>query len=234
MDKQIVDWLAENGLAAQGETIPASLYKDIEFGHRLDPIIQCKTDPATSKAAKRGNWVAIEKALTALHFHLPPQTKTAIMNGHQHTIFKFLRGLYLRLKPNPDIGLAIESIDCKKLIKKTESCLEGITISLSRAFKTTPKQSLALLAQDNKMLTHLLIKGYKKEYEPVVQWLKIVEKDLEHMLGLAVSEGSLPILLSIIKPALLSRDPRVVEKSCKILGECFGFAIECGMRPAGC
>lgn len=49
--------------------------------------------------------------------------------------------------------------------------LEFLLIGLSKHLNLKPKQSAALLSNGSKYLTHVLVKGLKSNYDPVMNWL---------------------------------------------------------------
>lgn len=54
--------------------------------------------------------------------------------------------------------------------EETESTLELILNTLSKAFGMKPKQAAALLTNNNQYLVHSCVKGVKSRYEPVIEW----------------------------------------------------------------
>lgn len=67
-------------------------------------------------------------------------------------------------------GVDILSMDPEKKPNKCDSSLEIILNTLCRNFKMKPKQSAALLTNNNQYLMHSVVKGLKGNFEPVLSW----------------------------------------------------------------
>ena len=236
MDKHIAQWLVDCGILPQfkeqeGSTVqlPDSFYRDIEYGQKLDSIIHYKSNLDKSDSSKQANWDTIESALKSLNFELSSSLRLGVTEGNRTEISRLIKILYLRFRPTGSNGLVPEKVDLKKSIKKCENCLEMIVISISKAFKTTPKQSLGLLAQNNRVLAHVIVKGYKKNFQPVLTWLKMLKTEINLLMNLAVGEDAIHVVLSIFRPGLLSKHEKVVKKAFKLIFRIVRFAIECGI-----
>jgi hypothetical protein len=51
-----------------------------------------------------------------------------------------------------------------------------------------PKQAAALLTNDNKYLVHCVVKGIKRKYEPVLDWLKDIQNYSFHLTKMIIDE----------------------------------------------
>ena len=71
---------------------------------------------------------------------------------------------------DPATSVDIINLDTNKEPTQTLSCLEFILNTLCRNFKLRPKQSAALLANNNQYLLHAIVKGVKGSFHPVVAW----------------------------------------------------------------
>lgn len=57
--------------------------------------------------------------------------------------------------------------------------LEFTVISLSKNLKISPHQALNLFLENNKYLAHLLVKGVKGSYSPILEFLQDVFSNAE-------------------------------------------------------
>lgn len=80
------------------------------------------------------------------------------------------RGLQSTQKKAVKDGVDIMQMDTSKEPSQTESTLEFILNTLCRALSMKPKQSAALLTNNNQFLTHCVVKGVKGKFEPMVNW----------------------------------------------------------------
>ena len=72
-------------------------------------------------------------------------------------------------------------MDTSREPSETESTLEFILNTLCRALNMKPKQSAALLTNNNQFLTHCVVKGVKSRYEPMINWYKEVYQFSRHL-----------------------------------------------------
>eukprot|EP01022_Parablepharisma_sp_SALTPOND_P016860 TRINITY_DN2578_c0_g1_i1.p1 TRINITY_DN2578_c0_g1~~TRINITY_DN2578_c0_g1_i1.p1 ORF type:complete len:1340 (+),score=195.52 TRINITY_DN2578_c0_g1_i1:1195-5214(+) len=123
-----------------------------------------------------------------------------------------------RLEPS---GIDITSLSASKEITKTESCLEFLLISLSRAFALQPKQAAGLLTDGSQYLAHILIKGLKGEYPPVESFLMEVYAASKHFTNLMKREegGTTEMVLNMLKGGLYSKSKEVVTWTLKVLSK---------------
>lgn len=124
-----------------------------------------------------------------------------------------------RARAGPDGALFIESIDPMKALTSTKTCLEFLIVSFSHHFSLKPKQAAGLMTQGGKYLAHIIVKGLKGQYAPVVAWYQAVFAALKHLIGLVVKEevnGSVSFLLSTLRPGFLSRSLEVAQWTCRV------------------
>ena len=124
-----------------------------------------------------------------------------------------------RARAGPDGALFIESIAPSKALTATKSCLEFLIVSFSHHFGLKPKQAAGLMTQGGKYLAHILVKGLKGQYEPVVSWYQAVFSALKHLLTLIIKEevnGSVSLILSTLRPGLLSRNLEAAQWTCRV------------------
>lgn len=124
-----------------------------------------------------------------------------------------------RARAGPDGALFIESIEPNKSLTSTKTCLELLIVSFSQSFSLRPKQAAGLMTQGGKYLAHIIVKGLKGQYEPVVKWYQALFAVLKHLMGLIVKEevnGSVSLILSTLRPGLLSRNLEVCQWTCRV------------------
>jgi hypothetical protein len=125
-----------------------------------------------------------------------------------------------RARAGPDGALFIESIAPSKALTSTKSCLEFLIISFSHHFQLKPKQAAGLLTQGGKYLAHIIVKGLKGQYEPVVAWYQAIFSALKHLFALIIKEetnGSIALILSTLRPGLLSKHVETTLWTCRVL-----------------
>ena len=67
----------------------------------------------------------------------------------------------------PDGALYIESLDPRRSLQDTDTCLEFLLLSFCQNFDILPKQAAGLLTQGNKFLAHIIVKGLKGDHLPI-------------------------------------------------------------------
>ena len=81
---------------------------------------------------------------------------------------------------------------------------------------------MALLMNGNKYLAHVVAKGIKGNFDPVIYWYKELYAQAKHILQLVIKEestGSVPTLLQALKPGLYSKNEDVCQWSCRLLSK---------------
>ena len=129
--------------------------------------------------------------------------------------------------PNPESDLMnIEQISKTLPLSDCKSLLEILLVSLTRNLDLKPKQAVALLSNGNKYLAHVLVKGVKGNYDPLVLWLQELYTNITHILPFLTSEDLLiPVILQAIKPALLSKSTEITSWGCRIISQlCYELA----------
>jgi len=102
----------------------------------------------------------------------------------------------------------IMTVNTNKDLTGTQSLLEFFLVSLSKHFSLTPKQSVALLSNNFKYLAHLLAKGLKGVFEPIVYWYKDIYANSSHLVNLVLKdkEQNLNLIQQGCKAGLLSKN----------------------------
>ncbi len=88
-------------------------------------------------------------------------------------------------------GVDILTMSVDKDPADTDSTLELILNTLCKAFQMRPKQSAALLTNNNQFLIHSVVKGVKGRYEPIISWFQDLyanSKQLTMLLELEVEQ----------------------------------------------
>lgn len=130
------------------------------------------------------------RALELLGVIIDPDTKSLIVAGDREMITEVLEQIYQAarqprprsnassVKPQPQVykkaittpegGVIIDSIDSSKPLFEADTCLEFLILSFCHNFNISPKQAAGLLTQGYKYLAHIVAKGLKGDFEPVV------------------------------------------------------------------
>lgn len=80
-------------------------------------------------------------------------------------------------------------------------------------------KAAALLAGGNKYLAHVVIKGVKGDFEPIVLWYQDVYANINHLMSLLVKEESpeaVTNVLQVLKPGLMSKEEEVAQAAIKL------------------
>lgn len=189
-------------------------------------------------SAKLYNWKVIIKALQTLGVEIDPDSKAHILSGDRDMIIDLLENIYKHYKKSstptrlkgkkpklaPDGALYIDSLDSKRDLAKTESCLEFLLVSFCQSFDLQPKQAAGLLTQGNKFLAHVIVKGLKGDHSKIHNWYLNLYKNSFHLSGLIeveLAKGSLNMIFSSIKPGFLSKNIKTAEKCSEIVQKLF-------------
>lgn len=102
------------------------------------------------------------------------------------------RGLNVNQRRKVKDGVDIMQMDTSLEPSDTESTLEFILNTLCRALGMKPKQSAALLTNNNQFLIHCSVKGVKGNFKPMLDWYQEVylySRHLSHMLEIEVTDA---------------------------------------------
>ena len=134
-------------------------------------------------------------------------------------------------KPHGEIGsdsnLNLRQIDVLKTSEETKTTLEYMIVLLSKNLKLKAKQSAGLLADGNKYLAHILVKGVKGQFEPIQEFFQEVYSSHKHLIKLIQmeeSQGSVRTILQAFKPGLLSKNFEVAEWASRVLAK-LGYGL---------
>ena len=182
-----------------------------------------------TSSARLYNWKVIFKLLTAIHVDVDSDWQQQILNGDSDLIVALLEKIMKKHKklnsPSagkgkrprlaPEGALYIESIDPKRDLNLSNSCLEFLILSFCQSFEILPKQAAGLLTQGNKFLAHILVKGLKGNHEKVQNWYTLLISKFHKIKQLIQSEiekGSLGLVLNAAKPGFISKQFKTIEK----------------------
>ena len=128
--------------------------------------------------------------------------------------------------------LAGDNNQIKPLIQ-TRSVLEFIIVAICKSMSLTAKQSAALLSDNKKYLTHILIKGLsQKNFEPVKMFYQEILGNIDYFMQLIQINSiaypnqiskNIELSLNTFKPGLLSKNLDVVYITGRLLSK---FALE--------
>ena len=152
-------------------------------------------------------------------------TKAAVLSGDLEAAITVLTTLW-ELDLEESLGrrregaVSLPSLDPRKPLAHSKTCLEFLLLSFCGHFGLNAQQAAGLLTQGNKYLAFVLGKGLKGSFQTVVEW----GEDVTEHIGVLVSclkteREALPLILSAFRPGLLSREVRVVQLTAAILTE---------------
>lgn len=134
----------------------------------------------------------------------------------------------------PDGSLFIELIQSEKNLEDCETCLEFLLVSFCKYFSLKPNQAAGLLTQNGKYLSHVIHKGLKGSYYPVIDWYKGLYSDLPHLVQLVSREeanDSIPLMLSSLRSGFVSKNLDTVLWCCRLFSRLGSDLIEADMLP---
>lgn len=94
---------------------------------------------------------------------------------------------------------------------------------------------MALLANGNKYLAHVVAKGIKGNFEPVSSWYQALYAQSKQLLQLVLKEestGAVNNLLQALKPGLYSKSEDVAQWTCKLLAKLGSDFSNVNLLPA--
>lgn len=94
--------------------------------------------------------------------------KKSEVDKHIEAQKKGTKGKKKKIDEPAEGSMDINAIDPQKPLIETDSPLEFLLVSVSKAFKILPKQAAALLTNNNLYMQHACIKGLKGEFGPIV------------------------------------------------------------------
>lgn len=88
------------------------------------------------------------------------------------------------------------------------------------------------MADKNKLLGQLLLKGLKGNFEPIMKWLQFVEINSEQLINLSKTEdGNIEIVFDTLRPGLLSRDNETAVRTFRVILKLTEEMAELDLQP---
>lgn len=98
--------------------------------------------------------------------------------------------------------------------------MEYIVNQIMVCLKLTKKQAVALLADNNKYLAHVLVKGVKGEFVEIDELMQKFYTNIEYIIEKMIGQNDMCFFfLQIIKPSLLSKSEEIAQWGCRILSK---------------
>lgn len=96
--------------------------------------------------------------------------------------------------------------------------LEYVIAELMSSLSLSRKQAVALLADNNKYLAHVLVKGVKGEFGEIEGLLERWGRKIEYIVGCMADQNDMCFFfLQLLKPTLLSKSEEVAQWGCRLL-----------------
>lgn len=114
------------------------------------------------------------------------------------------------------------------------SCHEFLLTSFCKHFGIKPKQAAGLLAQRDKYLTHIIVRGLRGKAEPIIGWYQDMYASLKTIVQLIQKEkarGSLKLMLSALRPGLVSYSLEVAIWACRLFARFGSEFANFGLQP---
>ncbi|CAG9316961.1 unnamed protein product [Blepharisma stoltei] len=204
-----------------------------------------------SPSGKLYNWNVLIPALELFSIHVDPDTKSLIIAGDRDMLIEVLNQIYnveVGLKENnenrnynkpqpssSEEGLAIDQLNTTKPLFEADTCLEYLIVSLCKDFELKPKQGAGLLAQGYKYLAHIIAKGLKGSFEPVMLWYQDIYSNTQRLAELVSNEldsGAMNFVMSALKPGLISKDIEIIEWTLRVFSKLALEFSEIGLLEA--
>jgi len=108
----------------------------------------------------------------------------------------------------------------------TKTTLEYLIIVISKNFKIMPRKTVFLLQKNKTYLAHILAKGLKDKYEPVMDYLGNILATVKHFSELIHKEilsgqleGGFIDIMECLKPALKGKNHKAAILAAKIIAQ---------------
>jgi len=137
-------------------------------------------------------------------------------------------------EPNQPGNLTVSLKDAgNRSLKEAKNVFEMLVISICNNFKLSVQHALNLFLDNNKYLAHLLVKGVKGSYDPVLLMLSDVHQHIDFIVDslLVVDEKeSLDLFLGALKPCLISKEVTVAESCLALLKDFIQVYMQKGLK----
>lgn len=118
-------------------------------------------------------------------------------------------------------------------MEEASSCLELLLASFCKHFQLKPKQAAGLLTHQAKYFIHIVNRGLRGQFDPIVGWYQDIYANLKTVTQLIAKErtkGSLTLMLSLMRPGLTSRSIEVTLWCCRLLTKLAADLVETNMQ----
>jgi hypothetical protein len=115
--------------------------------------------------------------------------------------------------------LSLETFDPFVDYPQAQNCLSFILLAICKNIQVNAVQAASLLANGNKYLSQLLVKGKKGNYQPVISMLSDIFKNMPTLLKLVEqeeSQGIVKFILQCLKGVFHSQNIEVAKYGCRI------------------
>jgi hypothetical protein len=79
------------------------------------------------------------------------------------------------------LEIDLQTVSAKKPLNESSNVLELTVVSLSKNLKLSPQHALNLFLENNKYLAHLLVKGVKGSYLPIMDFLHDIYSNVKYI-----------------------------------------------------
>jgi hypothetical protein len=115
--------------------------------------------------------------------------------------------------------LNLETFDPFIEYQQAENCLGFVLLAICKNIQVNALQAASLLANGNKYLSQLIIRGKKNLFQPVISMLSDIYKNIATLIKLIEqeeSQGSVKFVLQAFKGVFLSNNIEVAKYGCRI------------------
>lgn len=130
------------------------------------------------------NWNLLSDTLKKMDMPIDAETKNSILAGDAQPVSELVKGVYDKYvmkqasKINKPLAIDLQSASGRKPLQESANILELTVISLSKNLKLSPQHALNLFLDNNKYLAHLLVKGVKGSFQPIMEFLHDVQSNV--------------------------------------------------------
>lgn len=128
------------------------------------------------------------------------------------------QGLFRNGFENPQ-ELNLETFDPFIEYHQAPNCLAFVLLSICKNIQVNALQAASLLANSNKYLSQLIIRGKKNQFQPVISMMSDIYKNIATLIKLIEqeeSQGSVKFVLQAFKTVFLSGNIEVAKYGCRI------------------
>lgn len=128
------------------------------------------------------------------------------------------QGLFRNDLGNPQ-ELNLETFDPFIDYKEAQNCLGFVLLAICKNIQVNALQAASLLANGNKYLSQLIIRGKKNLFQPVISMMSDIYKNITTLIKLIEqeeSQGSVKFVLQAFKGVFLSNNLEVSKYGCRI------------------